>query len=97
MLLKGQSNAVIQEALGHCQCSPYGDPILTYQTPTDHSAAGYAISVGKGIICARQWGICSLGGSVICYQSRGTRRGRTARIDRFVREKGGFTSKTREK
>ena len=75
MLLKGQPNAVIQEALGHCRCSPYGNPILTYPTPPDHGAAGCAVSVGKGISCARQRGICSLGGSVICYQSRGTRRG----------------------
>ena len=95
MLLKGQSNAVIQEALGHCRCSPYGNPLLT--SPPDHSAAEYAISVGKSISRARQRGICSLRRSVLCYQSRGTRRGRTARIDRFLREKGGFTRKTRGK
>ena len=78
MLLKGQSNTVIQEALGHCRCSPYGNPILTYPTPSDHRASGYAISVGKGISRARRRGICSLGGSVLCYQSRGTRMDRTA-------------------
>ena len=76
-MLKDQS--VIQEALGRCRCSPYGNPILTYLPSPDRSAAGCAISVGKGISRAQQRGICSLGGSVLCYQSRGTRMGRSAR------------------
>ena len=79
MLLKGQSNTVIQEALGHCQRSPYQNPVLAYPSPPDHSTSGYTISVGKGIIRARQRGICSLCGSVKSYQSRGTRMGRSAR------------------
>ncbi len=53
MLPKGQSKTVIQEALGCCQRSPYGNPILTYLTPSDRSASGYATSVGKGISRAR--------------------------------------------
>lgn len=90
MLLKDQSSTVIQEEIGHCLLSPYETPTLTYMTPPDHNAAGCAISVGKGIIRARQRGICSLRRSVLYYQSRGTRTVRSARSCSIVREKGGF-------
>lgn len=97
MLLKDQFSTVIQEALGHCRSSSYQNPVLKYPSPAGHGAAGCAISVGKGIRCARKRGICSLGGSVICYQSRGTRRGPvSAQLIGCARERRFYEQDSRE-
>ena len=80
--LKDQSEAKCREALGQCQRSPYGNPVLTYPPLPGYSAAGGAISFGHGVSRAQGQGTmpCVGRGSallpVVFAKSRIDKRGR---------------------